>query len=48
MNFDLSRSNNKFFANISENIRDTDLVYVKDIWEIIYGLLFYAMTFNLG
>ena len=48
MTSDLERSYHMFSANISKTMRDTDMVCITDIYEIIYGLSFYAMTFDLG
>ena len=48
LTFDLSRSNITLLAYISKTIRDRDSGCITDRQEIIPGLSFYAMTFDLG
>ena len=43
-----SKVKDTFFFNISKTMRDTMFISITDIWEPVYGLLFYAMTIDLG
>ena len=44
---DLESSKILFFPIISETIIDRDSICIMDIYQIIYGLSFGAMTFDL-